>query len=114
MSDLLHNLGERIRTFRKAAGLTREKLAEAAAISTYYVGAIERGEASPSLSVVQDIAQSLQMSVRDLFDFPSEQGTPQEIVGEIVNQLREGEISNVEDLILLRDVVKRIAVGRER
>ena len=114
MSDVLKNLGERIRMFRKAANLTRARLAERSAISVYYVGEIERGEASPSLSAVQDIARALGVKIWDLFYFPSEQETPKEIVEEIVMRLQAEEFSDVEGLMLIREMVKRIAVERER
>ena len=114
MSDVLKNLGERIRTFRKAANLTRARLAEKAAISVYYVGEIERGEASPSLSTIQDIAKALGVKIRELFYFPSEQETPKEIVEEIVMRLQAEGFSDVEGLMLIREMVKRIAVERER
>ena len=114
MSDLLYNLGQRIRTFRRAARLTQEALAEKASVSPYYVGEIERGEASPSLSALQDIARGLQVGIRDLFDFPSEQGTPQQIVEDIVARLQAGHVSHIEDLILIREMIRRMSTERRR
>ena len=89
MADLLQNLGGRIRTFRTAANLSRVKLAEKAKISTYYVGEIERGEGSPSLSVCQDLAKALGISLKDLFDFPNE--GVDEVLDEIVAMLKREE-----------------------
>ncbi len=42
-------LGERIREERKRINLTQAALAEAIDISDTYIGAIERGERSPTL-----------------------------------------------------------------
>ena len=107
--DILRSLGDRVRTLRRAAGLTQEKLAEKASISAYYMGEIERGQASPSLSAINDIAKALGVKVRDLFYFPGEDETQEEIVKEIVEILESGDVSTIEDLILIRDVVKRVA-----
>jgi len=100
--------------FRKSANLTREKLAAKAPISTHYLGEIERGKASPSLSVIQDLANALGVKVKDLFHFPSEQGTPKEIAEEIVAKLQAGDVSDVEALILIRDMVEMMSAERAR
>ena len=113
MSDVLHNLGDKIRRLRKAAHLTQEQLAEKASLSAYYIGEIERGESSPSLMVVQEIARSFGVKLRELFDFPSEQETPQEIVEEIVMRLRKGTIPDVEGLILIREMINRMAAEKK-
>ncbi len=110
MSDLLTNLGERIHKFRKASNLTQAALAEKAEISVYYIGEIERGEASPSLSVLHDIAKALGVTMRDLLYFPSEQETPKEIIEEVVMRLRAGNVCDVEGLNLIREMVKRLAM----
>lgn len=105
MSDIQKSLGERIRTFRKIANLTQEKVAEKASISAYYIGQIERGEASPSLSAIQDIANALDVRVRDLFRFPSEEGTSEEIIDEIVALLRTRDWS-IEKLVAIRNLLE--------
>ena len=42
--SLVYKLGVRIRTLRKAAGLTQEQLAEIADISVNFMGYVERGQ----------------------------------------------------------------------
>ena len=108
MSDLLHNLGNRIRVLRKAAKLTQAKLSEKANISVYYVGEIERGEASPSLSTTNDIANALGVTIGEMF--PSKQEIPAEVIKDITMMLTV-KIPDVEDLILIREMVKRMTAN---
>lgn len=58
----LHSIGQKVRFYRKAAGLRQEALAEAAGISTNYLGMIERGEKIPSLETFLAIANALSVS----------------------------------------------------
>ena len=58
----LCSIGQKVRFYRKAAGLRQEALAEAAGISTNYLGMIERGEKIPSLETFLAIANALSVS----------------------------------------------------
>lgn len=55
--------GREVRRLRKARGLTIERLAERAELSTNYLGAVERGEKNPSLTTITNIARGLNVSV---------------------------------------------------
>ena len=59
-------IGEAIRTFRKNAGLTQEKLAEKADLHPVYLGELERGEQTVSVAALLRIAKALKVRVRDL------------------------------------------------
>jgi transcriptional regulator with XRE-family HTH domain len=59
-------LGEGIRKYRKAAGLTQEKLAERIDINPVYMGQIERGYKVPTVDVLLRLAKALGVRVRDL------------------------------------------------
>jgi len=59
-------LGESIRTYRKLAGLTQEKLAERVDLNPVYVGQIERGYKVPTVEVLLKLAKALDVRVRDL------------------------------------------------
>ena len=48
-----------VRSYREAAGLSQEKLAEQAGLHRTYVGQVERGEANVTLEVVQALATAL-------------------------------------------------------
>ncbi len=56
-------LGKRIRSERKKLNLTQEQLAELINVSTTYVGLVERGERSITLSKLVQVANSLGVSV---------------------------------------------------
>lgn len=66
-------IGHRVRKMRHLRGMTQEKLAEYANISTVYVSHIETGSAKPSLPVVVAIADALNVRVDALlYDTPRE------------------------------------------
>jgi transcriptional regulator with XRE-family HTH domain len=61
-------LGETVRAGRKEAGLSQEKLAENAELSTVFISRVERGKESPSVDNLVKIARALGVRVRDLVD----------------------------------------------
>ena len=56
-------IGKRIKTARAKRGLTQEKLAEYAHLSTSYIGKIETGDSKLSLQTIVNIAEALHTSV---------------------------------------------------
>jgi transcriptional regulator with XRE-family HTH domain len=65
--------GRKVRALRKAAKLSREKLAERAEINANYLGEIERGEKWPSLQIIRALAKALNVSAAGFFDFESQE-----------------------------------------
>ena len=64
-------IGQRIRKYRKAAGLSQEELAEKIDISTTHMSHIETGNTKLSLPVLTDIALLLDVRTDDLiFEAP--------------------------------------------
>ena len=59
-------VGETIRTHRKRAGFTQEKLAEKADLHRNFIGEVERGNMEISLGSMLKIARALSIRVRDL------------------------------------------------
>jgi len=59
-------LGDTIRSYRKRARLSQEKLAEKADLHHNYIGEIERGEKSATINTLLKIANALGIRVRDL------------------------------------------------
>lgn len=55
----MNEIGERLRTLRKAAGLRLADLAHQAGFSPSYISAIERGRVNPSIPALRKIAESL-------------------------------------------------------
>lgn len=51
--------GQIVRRRREAAALSQEELGEKTGVSRNYIGMIERGEANPTLLVLQQLSQAL-------------------------------------------------------
>ncbi len=69
MRKELKLIGSRIRGFRKAKGLTQEKLAELANLHPTFVSEIENGKANYSISSLLSISSALKVSPTELFPF---------------------------------------------
>jgi len=65
--DIHAVVGGRIREERQRAGLTMEKLAELAGISTSFVAYIETRGKKASLETIEKVANALRIPVADLF-----------------------------------------------
>jgi len=59
-------LGERIRSYRKRAGFSQEKLAEKADLSAVFISNVERGTENISVDALARIARALGVRLRDL------------------------------------------------
>ena len=60
--------GKKVRNKRKAIHLSQEKLAYRANIDRTHMGHIERGNVSPSLKTINQIALALGVTLNDLLD----------------------------------------------
>lgn len=58
--------GVTVRRLRQGRGWTQEQLADAAGLTTTYVGQVERGVKVPSLTVVLRLARGLAVTPTDL------------------------------------------------
>lgn len=68
-----YKIGQKIRKYRKAHGLSQEQLAEQIGISVTHMSHIETGNTKLSLPVFVDIARVLEVQTDDLlYDFLSE------------------------------------------
>ena len=61
-------IGEAIRFYRKNAGLTQEKLAEAVDLNPKYLGEIERGEKIISIEALLRIAKAVKVPIKVIFE----------------------------------------------
>lgn len=72
-------VGERIRMFRMAQGLSQEKLANEIGMKPGYIGHLERGLKSPTVETLARICGGLGITLAELFDFgtaPAEPDNP--------------------------------------
>jgi len=61
-----HTLSVRIKAARKGLGVSQEKLAEMADIDRTYISQLERALVNPSLAILVQVANSLDVSLSDL------------------------------------------------
>lgn len=69
MNSIEQKLGKRIASLRQKAGLTQADLAEKSDYSEDFIGLVERGINAPSVNGLERIANSIDVPVKDLFDF---------------------------------------------
>ncbi len=80
-------IGEKIKNYRKTAGLTQEQVADYLDVSTPAVNKWEKGNTYPDISLLPAIARLLKIDMNELFSF-REELTEKEI-GQFVNELSE-------------------------
>lgn len=66
---ILIKFGERVREIRKEKDLSQEKLSFKADLHRTYIGMIERAEKNITLVNIEKIANALEVSINDLFNF---------------------------------------------
>ena len=80
-------IGEKIKNYRKTAGLTQEQVANYLGVSTPAVNKWEKGNTYPDISLLPALARLLKIDMNELFSF-REELTEKEI-GQFVNELSE-------------------------
>lgn len=60
-------VGRNIRRIRVAKGIAQERLAFDAGVDRSYLGGMERGEENPTVDVLDRLAATLMVPLRDLF-----------------------------------------------
>lgn len=59
--------GKRLRQLRKERGLSQEQVALRADITTSYYGLLERGQANPSVALLEKICAVMNIQMSDIF-----------------------------------------------
>ena len=67
MDKILYLFGKKLRTIRKKRGLTLEKLSELANITPNHLKKIESARTSPSFKSMVNLANALDIKIKDLF-----------------------------------------------
>jgi transcriptional regulator with XRE-family HTH domain len=96
-------VGRRIATFRHAAGLTQQELAERSELAVETIGRIERGRQMPSLARLETIAHALGVTLADLVRERRKVGPRERAVTALRAMLRERP---AEDAEMLLDVAR--------
>ncbi len=85
--DLLPTIGNRIRLFRTAKGLTQENIAEMLKMSVSWYAKVERGEIDLSISHIEQIAKIHNLSAGDLLKIAENQNTFNNTNHNVVNNV---------------------------
>ena len=101
--SLSYELGKRIKSLRKKAGLTQEELANAINISPHFLSRIENGKEKPSLDTIEKIAETLDVSVYDLFKFDTQSKTYKENYDKKISVFLKS-LSKKEKLFLMEEI----------
>lgn len=63
------NFAKNIKKYRELKGYNKTKLCELLDCDLSYIGKIERSEKYPNLKMIFKLAEALEVSAKDLFDF---------------------------------------------
>ena len=104
MSDIKEIFGQRVRHYRKKAGISQEQLAELCDLHPTYIGQLERGEKNASLETIMRVSAGLNISPEILFEkigVEADETIPQQIYN-LVLSLSEDKQKE------MYEIVKRI------
>lgn len=112
------NIGERIHELRVNSGLSQEKLALRADITTTYLGLLERNLKNPTVKVIEQICNQLNISLSDFFatsspPVQSEDTLTLQIVSQFSDRTEEEKqliLQVVKDVLRLSDLSGNLAV----
>ena len=100
------NLGERIHELRMNSGLSQEKLALRANITTTYLGQLERNAKNPTVKVIEQLCNQLNISLSDFFATSKNTVKPEDSLSlQIVTQISD---RTEEEKQLILQVIKDV------
>ena len=96
-TESARRLGRRVRYLRAGKRLTQEKLAELCRISTRYISELERGEANVTVNILEPVAASLSIKLKDLFDIEheSERELLMQEIAEILDAANDEQLKTI-------------------
>lgn len=104
--DTNFNLGERIHELRVNSGLSQEKLALRANITTTYLGQLERNVKNPTVKVIEQLCNQLNISLSDFFSTSDNTVKPEDSLSlQIVTQISD---RTEEEKQLILQVIKDV------
>ena len=109
------NIGKRIHELRINSGLSQEKLAVRANITTTYLGLLERNLKNPTVKVIEQICNQLNISLSEFFSdsvssVQEEDSLSLQIIAQINDRTREEKqiiLQVIKDVMKLCDVSKK-------
>ena len=104
-----YKIGQQIRKYRKAHGLSQEELAERTGISVTHMSHIETGNTKLSLSVFVNIARALEIQTDDLL---CESSTERKISFDDLSNVLE--TCTTQQIRIITDIVKATKIALEK
>jgi transcriptional regulator with XRE-family HTH domain len=104
MAGIKEIFAQNLKKNRKRCGLSQEKLAERAGVSTHYIAVIELARNFPAADVIERLASALGVEVNELFGVtlsPAEE--LDRLHQEILSCIRQTIEDSVEDAFAKRD-----------
>lgn len=103
--DLRNRVGLRIRTLRKAAGLSQDELAARMERSVDAISAMERGKSLPGYETLERLSVALGISIEELFDSADESGSTERRkaiaeIGAAIRSLDDRQLRLAVDMIM--------------
>ena len=106
-SALQGRFGRRLRELRRERGLSQSTLAERADITPEHVSRIERGVVSPSLEVMDRLAEALGVELKALFEFGPARPTPDAAISHLADIARQASSEERRLIVRLAEQVVR-------
>ncbi len=95
-----YSVGKRIRELRTEYGLSQEKLALQAEITTAYLGQIERGEKNPTVATVGRICDAMDVALSDFFSSRIFSATEDDaVLKQIVLELKKRSAAEKQEIL---------------
>lgn len=108
--DIIVSLGNRIRQLRKNLKLTQAQLADKAGLSTNFIALLENGKRSASVDTLNRIAKTLEVELKELFEFPEKKSKSQLAMDDLNEMLKHRSADDIEAVAEIADVVlKRLS-----
>ena len=94
MDELKQKFGARIKELRRSKNYTQEQLAEITDMDIPNLSNIERGKKFVSSTTLQKLAQALEVSEKELFDFEHIK-TKENLIKQIIIQIENSNLSEL-------------------
>lgn len=112
------NIGDRIHELRVNSGLSQEKLALRANITTTYLGLLERNQKNPTVKVIEQLCNQLNISLEEFFSSSQAPEKPVDAVSmQILAQISDKSedeklviLQTIKDMIRLCDLSRKNAL----
>lgn len=104
MGSIDEMVGQRVRSYRRAARLTQAELASMVGVSSETVSRLERGVGMPSLSRLHEIGQALGAELHELLRVEGSRSAKTDALARLIAVASQGEATDVEALATIAEV----------